>query len=298
MLEKNVLITGSSGLIGTRLTQLLIDNGYKVSNLTNNRNKAHSASNSFYWNIEEGFIDEAAFNKVDYVINLAGASIGGGLWTKKRKKLIYDSRVMGTRLLFDAMTEYNMSLKGYFGASAVGYYGSNESDVPNVETDDFGKGFLAEVCVDWEKEHAKFHSISENVCVGRISNVISKYGGLADPYKIFSKFGVQIRFSKDSQLSAWISLEDLSNSIFQLLTSPADGTFNLSADVINWGRLQKDIYSSLGRQWLSIRIPSFMLKIMMGEMSSLMLFSSNVSNKKLLQSSIRPAIGDVQAAMI
>jgi uncharacterized protein (TIGR01777 family) len=294
---KNVLVTGSSGLVGSRLTELLIDSGYTVFHLTTNQKKADSDRNSFYWNIDENYIDEDAFKNVDYLVNLAGASIATEIWTDKRKKIIYNSRVDGTRLLFDALTRSGQKLKSYFGASAVGFYGSNESGIPNVETDDFGQGFLAQVCVDWEKEHKKFKSVSEHVCVGRISNVISKHGGLTIPYKLFSKFGLQIRFARDSQDSAWISLEDLTMSIYKLLTFPVGGIFNLSVGVLPWGTLQKDIYSSLGKQWISIRIPEYILKITMREMSSLMLFSSNVSSKKLEEASVMLDVNDVQSAM-
>lgn len=297
-LEKNVLITGSSGLIGIGLTELLIERGFNVRHLTSNQKKANSDVGNFYWNIEESYIEEEAFNNIDYLINLSGVSIASGLWTKKRKELIYNSRIVGTRLLFDTLINRKITLKGYFGASAIGYYGRNETDVPNEETDDFGEGFLARLCVDWEKEHANFQSISDNVSIGRISNVISKHGGLSVPYKLFSKFGLQIRLSNDSQQTAWISLADLTNVIFQLLTVPINGTFNLCTGVLAWGELQRKIYSSLGKQWLSIRIPPYLLKIVLREMASLTVFSSNVSNAKLKEASIILNTTSVQNAMI
>ncbi|HAW52058.1 MAG TPA: hypothetical protein DCX54_06985 [Flavobacteriales bacterium] len=297
-LRKNVLITGSSGLIGTSLTELLLSNGFNVSHLTSNRGKANSSKKIFYWSIDEGHIDSGAFSDVDYLVNLSGASIGGAIWTEKRKKLIYDSRIVGTRLLADEITRQKVTLKSYFGASAIGYYGSNDSEIPNLESDDGGGDFLANVCVDWEKEHMKFQSLSENVSVGRISNVISKYGGMADPYKLIAKFGLQMRLSKDSKRCAWVSLNSLTNMIFHLLTDPLAGTFNLCDGVLFWGDVQKSMYAGFGKQYLSLRIPSYMLKIAMGEMSALITSSSNVSNEKIREALNMNGLNDVQKAMI
>lgn len=295
--EKNVLITGASGLIGKKLTVVFRNNGYKVRHLTCNKQKVQSSTNHFYWNINEDYIDPIAFKNIDYLVNLSGASIVGKRWTKKRKELIYNSRVVGSRLLFDTLSKHKQSLKGYFGASAVGYYGNNESGVANVESDNNGTDFLSKVCFDWEKEHNKFESISKTVSIGRIANVVSIQGGLSTPFMVFSKFGIQLTFAEYTQNTAWISLDDVTKAIFLMLTDQIEGTFNLSADVMAWGKFQKEIYSSLGKQWVSIRIPPYLLRISMGEMSKLMLDSCNVSNAKLLKTSASPTVSGVQSAM-
>ncbi|MEZ7901089.1 MAG: NAD-dependent epimerase/dehydratase family protein, partial [Flavobacteriales bacterium] len=118
----NILITGGTGLIGKRLTEILLSKGHEVSILS--RSKKQSEKVTFYtWDIAKQEIEKVAIQKADYIIHLAGANVGEGRWTDKRKKEIIDSRVQSGYLLLDAVKEHNPNLKGFISSSAVGYYG-------------------------------------------------------------------------------------------------------------------------------------------------------------------------------
>ncbi len=141
-----ILITGGTGLVGTRLTKMLIDKNHQVVILTRTAN----AQNEYEWNISEKKIDKEAFVNVDYIIHLAGAGIADERWTSKRKKTIIDSRVETANLIFNTIKENNIKIKGFISASGIGYYGAITSDTIFEETDKAGTDFLGEVCGKWE----------------------------------------------------------------------------------------------------------------------------------------------------
>ena len=133
-----ILITGGTGLVGSKLTQLLIDKNHDVVILSRNPKK----ENEFKWDISEDYIDEKAFNNIDYIIHLAGAGIADERWTDKRKKIIIDSRVKTANLLYQKIKTLKIDIKGFISASGSGYYGAVTSDKIFTETDASGDDFL------------------------------------------------------------------------------------------------------------------------------------------------------------
>src|SRR5688500_17028582 len=119
-----ILITGGSGLVGTRLTEMLLAKGYDVAHL--GRSKKKGTIETFVWDIEAGSIEEQALEGVDTIIHLAGANVGEKRWTKNRKKEILESRTRTTRLLFNFLSSRNHTVKNFISASAIGYYGFDE----------------------------------------------------------------------------------------------------------------------------------------------------------------------------
>ncbi|MDG2435915.1 MAG: NAD-dependent epimerase/dehydratase family protein, partial [Polaribacter sp.] len=126
-----ILITGGTGLVGKRLTQLLIDKNHEVLILSRNPKN----ENEFKWDIVKNYIDEKAFKNIDFIIHLAGAGIADERWTKKRKQVIIDSRVKTANLLFEKVNELKLELKGFISASGIGYYGAITSKTIFKETD-------------------------------------------------------------------------------------------------------------------------------------------------------------------
>jgi uncharacterized protein len=145
-----VLIAGGTGLVGSRLSQLLKEKNYTVLHLS--RTKDLSAEFPAYqWDLKTSFIEDEAIEKADYIINFAGAGVADKPWTKARKKLIIDSRVNSTLLLKTYIEHKKSPLKAYISASAVGYYG-NRGDQLLKESDPPGSsGFLAESVSIWEE---------------------------------------------------------------------------------------------------------------------------------------------------
>jgi NAD dependent epimerase/dehydratase family enzyme len=146
---KNVLITGGSGLLGERLTDILLQRGYHVAHL--GRAKHKNKVPTFIWDVDRRYIDPEAFRDVETIIHLAGAGIADKRWTENRKREIRDSRVNSTRLLYDELKKGGHSVKRFISASAIGYYGFDNDDEFFDEDDDAGKDFLARVTLDWGK---------------------------------------------------------------------------------------------------------------------------------------------------
>ncbi|MEQ9064611.1 MAG: DUF1731 domain-containing protein [Vicingaceae bacterium] len=294
---KTALIVGGSGLIGSALSDVLTSMGITVRILTTNIKRAESDKLSFYWNIPESYIDPKAFEGLDFAVNLAGASVAGGLWTKSRKNTLIQSRVEGTNLLFEEMRRSGINIQTYFGASAVGYYGGERGNELPDETSDPGNGFLADLCVEWEKSHEQFKAISGTLVTGRISNVLDSKGGFMTPFKRISALNIGLFFSGQKQGVSWIHIDDLAQAIAHLVVSQSDGVYNLCAGNDDWFKVQKAIYKSFGVNRFRIIIPGFILKLVMGQMASLLLNHSSASFEKLRQSESRPRHQELEEAL-
>ncbi|MDX5481860.1 MAG: NAD-dependent epimerase/dehydratase family protein, partial [Hymenobacteraceae bacterium] len=143
-----ILITGGSGLVGMRLSEMLIDQGYEVAHLSRNPDKV-SSYKTFKWSVKENHIDDNAITYADYIINLAGASVAEEKWTEERKKEILQSRVDSINLLYNCLQKTEHHVKGFISASAIGIYG-NSGDQLMSEESTYADDFLAQVCKAWE----------------------------------------------------------------------------------------------------------------------------------------------------
>jgi uncharacterized protein (TIGR01777 family) len=279
--KRNILIAGATGLIGTALIKLYKEEGHTIRVLSTNKKFVEENEHAFYWNVEEGYVDEKAFKDIEILVNLAGANIAGGLWTKKRKALIYNSRILGTRLLYQYLEKLDKKILVYIGASAVGFYGPNNSFVPKVETDQRGEGFLADVCYDWEAEHWKFESRTETLVIPRLSNVLAHEGGFLMPYRKLSKFGLRILFGNSNELVSWIHIEDVVRFMSYVLYVDIRGPVNLAVGDANMWLFQHYLYDRFGDQIARLRIPNFIIKKVFGQMSTLMLDGNYASGRKM-----------------
>ena len=150
MSSKNILITGASGSIGTRLTQVLLEQGHQVAHLS--RNHQRSKARIYLWDINKKQIDPHAFEGIDTIIHLAGAGIADKPWTDERKWEILKSRTQSTKLLFEELQKHKHSVTTFISASAIGYYGFEDNEKLYKENDESGTDFLANVVRQWEAE--------------------------------------------------------------------------------------------------------------------------------------------------
>src|SRR6478735_5990357 len=147
---KSILITGATGLIGSRLTELLTERGHSVSHL--GRSKKSGKISTFLWGPAAGIIDTHAFEQPDTIVHLAGAGVVEKRWTASRKKEILDSRIKSTSLLYQTLKDNSHKIKTFVSASAIGYYGFGNEDKVFTEQDKSGPDFLAQVTHQWENE--------------------------------------------------------------------------------------------------------------------------------------------------
>ncbi|MHB0756779.1 TIGR01777 family oxidoreductase [Polaribacter sp. M15] len=269
-----ILITGGTGLVGSKLTQLLIDKNHDVVILSRNPKK----ENEFKWDISEDYIDEKAFNNIDYIIHLAGAGIADERWTDKRKKIIIDSRVKTANLLYQKIKTLKIDIKGFISASGSGYYGAVTSDKIFTETDASGDDFLGEVCVLWEDAAHQFKTLKIPVTILRTGVVLSKKGGALDKMRT----PIVAPLGSGKQYMPWIHINDLCEMYLKAIEDDLTGIFNaVSPEHHNSTSFSKLLAKSINRPYIGLPIPSFMLKLVFGDMAKILLEGSRISAKKI-----------------
>jgi uncharacterized protein (TIGR01777 family) len=268
-----ILITGGTGWVGKRLTDMLIDKNHEVVILSRNpQNK-----NEFKWDISSNYVDEKALINTDYIIHLAGAGIADKRWTNKRKQVIIDSRVKTANLLFDKITALKTDLKGFISASGVGYYGAITSETIFKETDKVGSDFLGNVCYKWEQAAHQFSAKNIPVTILRTGIVLAKKGGALEKMKtpIITPLG------SGKQYIPWIHIDDLCNLYIAAIDDKLIGIFNAVAPEHHTSSsFSKALAKSIKRPYLGIGVPSFILQILFGEMAVILLKGSRISTKK------------------
>lgn len=278
---KKVLITGGSGLVGTVLTSLLQENGYEVAHLS--RTPDSSGSVKVYgWDIKKGEIDKEALKSTFAVIHLAGAGIAEKRWTASRKKTIVDSRVNSADLLMKACTETGEWPEVYLSASGINYYGADTSSHIHKETDAPASSFIGECCVQWEAAAGQFDSQCR-VAMLRTGIVLSESGGALPKIAAPIKFGFGAPLGSGDQWVPYIHIEDLCRMyLFALENSEVKGPYNaVNGDHITNRDLTRAIARKLDKPLWLPAVPAFALKLVLGEMSELLLEGSRASAWKI-----------------
>jgi len=276
---QTILITGGSGLIGKALTKLLVQKGYRVNILSR---KKSDLKNTYYWNVKQGIIEEEAIATADCIIHLAGENVADKRWTQQRKKSLLNSRVLPTRLLLKKVAAHNPNLKSFIAASAVGYYGTSCQDSVKIEESSPGNDFLARICVDWEKEVLKFKPITK-VTILRIGVVLSSEGGAYAEISKPIKHGFGAVLGSGNQSIPWIHIKDLCNLFAYAVKNPnIEGIYNaVASEQIDNRKLTQAIAAVIGKKIRLPKVPSFVLKLIFGERSVILLKGCAVSSKKI-----------------
>ena len=275
-----ILITGASGLVGTRLTQLLLEKGHEVSHL--GRTKKSGGVKSFVWDVKKGTIDPEALQNIDAVIHLAGSGIADERWTKERKQDILESRTKSTALLVQKLNEGNNSIKTLVSASAIGYYGMTLDAKEFTEASQPGEGFLADVVTAWEHEADQVKN--KRLVKIRIGVVLSKNDGALKEIAKPIRWGVGAPLGTGKQYVSWVHLDDLCGIFIKAVEDESMlGAYNATAGSVTNRELTKAIAKTLHKPLWLPAIPGFALKLVLGEMADLVLYGSNVSSNKIKQ---------------
>jgi uncharacterized protein len=301
MEQQSVLITGGSGLIGTWLTLLLSDKGYRVSHLSRSPS-AGGKIKTFTWDPQKGVIDRKAFEGIDCIINLAGANIGEARWTEARKRKILDSRIKGTALLYQYVREGNIPLKAFISSSASGYYGSVTVDRIFTENDPPASDFLGKVCQEWESEAAMFASAGIRTVIVRSGVVLEKSDGALARFLAAGRFGIFPVIGSGEQYIPWIHIKDLCGIYLKALTdSSMSGPYNAVAPSFTNNReFMRILAGVMKKAFLHPSVPAVFLKAALGESSVIATEGSRISSEKIsacgyhfLHTDLREALNDV-----
>lgn len=292
---RQILITGGSGLVGKRITELLEKKGYEVAWLS----RSPQTQKTFLWEVEQGKIDPEAIEWADAIIHLAGAGVAEKRWTSERKKLILESRTKSTELLFKAIQGAVHKPNAFISASAVGYYGFNTGPILVEETTSPGDDFLAQVVIAWENEVKKIESLSIRTVMLRIGIVLDAEGGALGE---MLKPPVAAPLGSGDQWMSWIHLEDLARMfVFALEKTTLQGIYNAVApNPATNQQLTKEAASAKGKPYVGIGVPGFALKLVLGEMAAMVLGGNRVSSQKIQKtgfefefSELKPALKDI-----
>ena len=284
-----VLITGGSGTLGKEIANLAFKKKYEVNILTRNKNlKSHNPRlKYFYWNPKKEAIDLDCFKDVDSVINLAGFSVFN-LWTKANKTKIFDSRVGSTNFILDVILKKKIKIKSFINASAIAAY-RDSSDSTSSENDSINNpnSFINQVVVKWEDEVKRFESKLPDISfsIMRIGLVLSKSGGLYKICKTLSKLFILSPLGSGNQWQSWIHEQDAAKIILSGCENSWNGTYNLVAPKpVKQNELINKIAIFNNSRVILPNIPSFMVKLVFGEMSEVILSSQKVKSVKLRES--------------
>jgi len=264
----HVAITGSSGLIGTALSAALTAAGHRVVPLV----RRTATADEIAWDPTAGVLDPADLNGIDAVVHLAGAGIGDRRWTESYKLQIRESRVRSTNLLCEAIAAADDGPKVLLSGSAIGYYGSRGDEILDEESA-AGKGFLADVCADWETSTALAAAAGVRVTLLRTGIVLSTGGGALKKQLPIFKAGLGGRFGSGAQWQSWISLDDEVGAIMFLLEHEIAGPVNLTApEPVTNAQFTKTLAGVLKRPAV-LPIPAFGPKLLLGaELATNLLF--------------------------
>jgi uncharacterized protein (TIGR01777 family) len=297
---KSILIAGGTGLVGSRLSALLEAHGYQVRLLSRKPGMVDGRQ-AFSWKPSKGEIDPSALEGLHAVINLAGAGIADARWTEARKKLIIDSRVDGTHLLAQKLSELPKPPKVYLAASAMGIYG-DRGDAWMEEQSAPGNDFLSKSTLAWEQAIDEVEQRGIRTVRLRIGIVLSTKGGALEKMMLPAKFRLGTYFGNGRQWYSWIHIDDLCQMfLFALENEALHGAYNAVSPNPERNRaFTLAIGEALDKPVLPLPAPAFGLRLAMGEMASVILNSTRVRADKIQQAGFRfqfpelvPALRDV-----
>src|SRR5437870_1953508 len=280
-----ILVTGSSGLVGTALTSALAAAGHTVCRLVRPQSIGGEGAKEGFavaWNPSTGELGGAGVG-ADAVVNLAGASIAEGRWTTQRKTLLRSSRIDTTRALVNALAKMNARPSVLVSASAIGIYGDRGDEILTEESAP-GTDFLASLAKEWEAEALKAEGLGIRVVLARFGIILAREGGGLPKMMLPFKFGAGGKLGSGKQWMSWVTLEDVVGILrFALENSSVRGAVNVVApQPLQNAEFTKVLAKAMHRPAL-FPAPAFALRLALGEMADALLLSSQRVVPHILQ---------------
>jgi uncharacterized protein len=291
----NILVTGSTGLIGSELVSLLKKNNHRVIRMVR---KTPVGRDEVRWDPTSGISDKTSIEGVDAVVHLAGENIAAGRWTPEQKRRIRESRIQGTRLLAQSLAYLFDPPKVLISVSAVGYYG-DRGDTRLDENSAPGSGFLPELCREWEAATAPASQRDIRVVNPRLGVVLSADGGSLSKMLTPFRLGIGGRIGSGKQYISWIAIDDLVRVLEhaiqdESLRGPINAVAPFSVTNLEFSKILGRVLSRPS----FMALPSFAARLIWGQLADeVLLASARVSPARLLQSNYKFLYPNLEAAL-
>lgn len=281
-MAQKVLITGGTGLIGKRLTTLLLQKGYEIAYLTRKKSSIPSVK-VFEWDVKNNYIESGALENTDYLIHLAGAGVADERWSEKRKREIFGSRTDSIELISRQLKALHILPKALVSASGSSYYGEDTGDIQHTDHSPPASDFLSEVTIAWEKSADEIAALGVRTVKLRTGIVLSKDGGAVHKMAQPAKFGFGAPLGSGKQWLSWIHIDDLCRMYIEAMENDTwHGAYNAVATPPATNEyFTRQICKALHKpQWLP-NVPAFALRLVFGEMANVVLGSNYVINERI-----------------
>lgn len=305
-----ILISGGTGLIGASLTKLLLEKGHKVIILTRDLKRAidkQAADERLTyarWNAEEQSIDKDAIGKADYIVHLAGEGIADKRWSDKRKKQIIQSRIQSGTLLSKVLKDVPNKVKAVVSASAIGWYGPDKANEARQrgfkESDLSDASFLGEACRWWEESIQPVAALGKRLIKFRFGIVLSNDGGALPEFKKPAQFGIATILGSGKQVISWIHIQDVCRLVvFAIENEKIEGVYNAVAPqtITNKELILQLTRRMRGKSFIPVHVPSWVLKMVKGELSIEVLKSATVSSEKIHEAGFQFVYPTIDSAL-
>ena len=278
------------------LTRLLLGRGHKVSHLSRSAGKNQQVK-TFIWNVEKGEIDESCLDGVDTIVHLAGAGIADKRWTDERKTVLINSRTQSIAFLYSLMKRKPHGVQKVVSASGVGYYSDRGNELlteENLPAHDF----LGQCCVLWEAAVDEGAELGLKIVKFRTGVVLDKNDGALPQLSAPVKFGFGAPLGSGSQWVPWIHWKDVAAMYLYGIEHDMEGVYNMCApNPVTNRQLTKAVAKALHKPLWAPRVPAFVLKAMLGQLSTLVLGSTRALSQKVQNAGFTFEFTDVNAAL-
>jgi uncharacterized protein (TIGR01777 family) len=278
---------------------VLVSRGYSVGILSRN-NKINTKDISYYkWDVDKQFIDEEAIDKADYIIHLAGENIAAKRWTSKRKMAIIDSREKSAKLIYSVLKKNNKKLDAFISASAIGIYGAVNGPEICTEETALSFDFLGSACQKWENSIDFIENMRIRTVKIRTGLVLGKDDGFLSKLVPIFKLRLGSALGSGTQYMPWIHVDDLCAIYLEAMTNDTmNGPYNAAInDETTNAVFSKTLAKIFGYSiWLP-NVPAFLLKLVMGEMSKIVLTGRRVASDKIEKTNFHFQYKNLEAAL-
>lgn len=279
-----VLITGGTGLVGRRLTALLVERGYRVLWLSREGN-LHADIPTYRWDYRNNEMDNEALEQADVIIHLAGSNLGEGRWSAEKKRQIVESRVLTAELMRERLMLIGKVPDAFISASATGYYGLGVSERIFTEKDQLSANdFLSTTCRKWEDAAISYNELSGiRTVLLRTGFILSHDSEAFKKMVLPTRFGVGSPLGNGRQYLSWIHLEDLCRIYIKAVEEPSmQGVFNAVApEYITNALFMRTLAKVMEKPFFLPAVPTFMMRLLMGEAADMVLGGSRISSQKI-----------------